>query len=129
VGEKTLADISRATCKEYCQHRGSDAAARRELEDLGSAINMAIKDGVCRHVVKVTVPKAPAKRTTFLELDQVAKLLWQAYRKRKTFKRQAYQKLPYPACKPLYHLRAVYWQPLGKNLASIVREGRRKALR
>lgn len=87
-GEKTLADISRATCKQYCQDRGSSAAARRELEDLGSAINMAIKDGVCRHIIKVSVPKAPPKRTTFLEPDQVASLLWRAYRTRKTFKGQ-----------------------------------------
>jgi hypothetical protein len=73
--EKTLADVSRTTCNQYCKHRGSDAAARRELEDLGSAINMAIKDGICRHIIKITVPDAPPKRTTFLEPDQVAELL------------------------------------------------------
>ena len=49
--EKTLADVSRTTCKQYCKQRGSNAAARRELEDLGSAINMAIKDGICRHII------------------------------------------------------------------------------
>jgi hypothetical protein len=85
-GEKTLADVSRATCNQYCSDRGKDSAARRELEDLGSAINMAVKDGVCRHIVKVTVPSAPPKRTTVLEPDQVAKLLWRAYRTPKTFK-------------------------------------------
>jgi integrase len=93
-GEKTLADVSRATCKQYCQDRGSNAAARRELEDLGSAINMAIKDGVCRHIIKVTVPKAPPKRTAFLEPDQVAKLLWRAYRTRKTFKGKPTKNFP-----------------------------------
>ncbi|MFK4507160.1 integrase [Bradyrhizobium daqingense] len=85
-GEKTLADISRATCKEYEDQRGSSAAARRELEDLRSAINMAIADGVCRHMIKVTVPEPPPKRTTFLQPDQVAQLLWRAYRFRQTFK-------------------------------------------
>jgi hypothetical protein len=84
--EKTLADISRETCKEYGDQRGSSAAARRELEDLRSAVNMAIADGVCRHKIIVTVPDAPPKRTTFLEPSQVAKLLWRAYRTRKTFK-------------------------------------------
>src|ERR1700737_1198048 len=85
-GEKTLADISRTTCKQYCDQRGSSAAARRELEDLRSAVNMAIADGLCRHMIKVTVPDAPPKRTTFLEPSQVAKLLWKAYRTRQTFK-------------------------------------------
>jgi hypothetical protein len=80
-GEKTLADISRATCNQYCKDRGSNAAARRELDDLGSAINMAIKDGLCRHIIKFTVPKAPPKRTAFLEPAQVAQLLWRAYRR------------------------------------------------
>jgi hypothetical protein len=62
------------------------STVRRELEDLGSAINMAVKDGVCRHIIKVTVPNAPPRRTTFLEPSQVAQLLWAAYRTRKTFK-------------------------------------------
>jgi integrase len=85
-GEKTLGDISRATCNEYTEQRGSSAAARRELEDLRSAVNMAIADGVCRHTIIVTVPDAPPKRTTFLEPSQVAELLWKAYRTRQTFK-------------------------------------------
>jgi integrase len=59
---------------------------RRELEDLRSAVNMAIADGLCRHMIKVTVPDAPPKRTTFLEPPQVATLLWKAYRTRQTFK-------------------------------------------
>src|SRR4051794_2168624 len=45
-GDKTLADISRATCKEYEDQRGFSSAARRELEDLRSAVNMAIADGL-----------------------------------------------------------------------------------
>jgi hypothetical protein len=85
-GERTLADISRTTCKEYCDQRGSNSAARRELEDLRSAVNMAIADGVCRHTIIVTVPDAPPKRTSFLEPSEVAKLLWEAYSQRKTFK-------------------------------------------
>jgi hypothetical protein len=60
---------------------GAKRRSRRELEDLGSAINMPVKDGVCRHVVKVTVPNAPSKRTTFLELHQVAQLPWAACRR------------------------------------------------
>jgi integrase len=85
-GEKTLAHISRTTCKEYSDQRGSTAAARRELEDLRSAVNMAIADGVCRHTIIVSVPDAPPKRTNFLEPNDVSKLLWRAYRQRQSFK-------------------------------------------
>jgi integrase len=85
-GEKSLADISRTTCKQYCDQRGSNAAARRELEDLRAAVKMANADGLCRHTITVTVPEAPPKRTTFLEPSQVAALLWKAYRTRQSFK-------------------------------------------
>lgn len=93
-GEKTLGDISRATCNEYAEQRGSSAAARRELEDLRSAVNMAIADGVCRHKIIVTVPDAPPKRTSFLEPKEVAKLLWRAYKTRQTFKGRPTGKYP-----------------------------------
>lgn len=92
--EKTLSDISRTTCKEYEDQRGSSSAARRELEDLRSAVNMAIADGVCRHTIIVTVPDAPPKRTSFLEPSEVAKLLWRAYRQCQTFKGQPTKRHP-----------------------------------
>jgi integrase len=93
-GDKTLADISRATCKKYCHQRGSQSAARRELEDLRSAVNLAIADGVCRHTIIVSVPDAPPKRTSFLEPSEVAKLLWRAYKSRQTFKGKPTAKYP-----------------------------------
>lgn len=93
-GEKTLADISRATCKEYEDQRGSSSAARRELEDLRSAVNMAIADGVCRHLIVVTVPDAPPKRTTFLGESNVAQLLWCAYRFKQSFRGQPTKHYP-----------------------------------
>jgi integrase len=85
-GEKTLADISRATCKEYTDQRGSESAARRELEDLRSAVKLAIADGVCRHTIIVTVPDALPMRTSFLESPEVAKILWHAYKTPQKFK-------------------------------------------
>src|SRR5258705_6295901 len=60
-GEKTLADISRATCKQYCQDRGSSAAARRGLEELSSAINKAGKDRVWRPHIQVTRSSGPSQ--------------------------------------------------------------------
>jgi integrase len=93
-GEKTLSDISRTTCKEYENQRGSSSAARRELEDLRSAVNMAIADGVCRHKIVVTVPDAPPKRTTFLSESEVAEILWRAYKTRQTFKGEPTKHFP-----------------------------------
>ncbi|MET4721213.1 hypothetical protein ABIF63_005319 [Bradyrhizobium japonicum] len=127
-GEKTLADISRVTCKEYEDQRGSSAAARRELEDLRSAVNMAIADGVCRHMIKVTVPEPPPKRTTFLQPEQVAQLLWRAYRFRQTFKGEPTKYHPTPARSPLHYLRGVYWQPVSAHLAGLLRKGRGAAI-
>lgn len=117
----TLADISRITCKEYSDQRGSDAAARRELEDLRSAVNIAIADGLCRHTIIVTVPDAPPKRTGFLEPFEVAKLLWKAYSQRKTFKGKANQTSSNPSRCPLHYPRSLYGKPLGPDLASVVR--------
>jgi len=84
--ERTLADITTATCNAYVAFRKSDSAARRELEDLRSAVNMAVADGICRHVVKVSVPPPPPRRTTFLEPVTLAKLLLAAHRAKGTYK-------------------------------------------
>ncbi|MGM4892319.1 integrase [Tardiphaga sp. 839_C3_N1_4] len=79
-GERSLAEITTATCNEYVKSRRSESAARRELEDLRSAVNMAVADGICRHSIKVTIPPPPARRTAFFEPATLAKLLWAAHR-------------------------------------------------
>ena len=37
-GEPMLSEVTKTTCKAYAEHRGKPSAARRELEDLRSAI-------------------------------------------------------------------------------------------
>ncbi|UIJ73480.1 integrase [Aurantimonas sp. HBX-1] len=81
-GDKTLADISRATCAEYAEHRGSTNSARRELEDLRSAVNMYAADSLCRDHVKVSMPTKPQSRVDYFTRDQVAALVWYLYRTR-----------------------------------------------
>ncbi|WP_158871348.1 tyrosine-type recombinase/integrase [Antarcticirhabdus aurantiaca] len=82
-GEMTLDAIDSATCKAYVDWRApSTGGARRELEDLRSAVNLAVADKLCRDAVKVTLPQKPGARTEFLERDAVARLVWHAYRKR-----------------------------------------------
>jgi integrase len=78
-GEKSLADVTRGNCDAYVKHRTTPGAARRELEDLRAAINLAIFEGVCRDAVKVKLPKKVKGRSRFLTRDETAKLLWSAW--------------------------------------------------
>jgi integrase len=91
-GEKTLDDISSLTCKAYAAQRTSPSQARRELEDLRSAGNLAIKDRLCRHAVIVTLPPKPQARADHLDREAVARLLWAAYRKREVQRGKATRK-------------------------------------
>ena len=44
-GTMTLAEINGPLCRSYAAQRGSDANARRELEDLRAAINHHRREG------------------------------------------------------------------------------------
>jgi hypothetical protein len=74
-GDKTLAEVNGTTCREYVAHRIAQprraakpdvtgnparmvtaAGARRELEDLRSAINHHRTEGLCSEVVGVALP-------------------------------------------------------------------------
>lgn len=95
-GDKTLSDVTGANCRAYVRSREgrswksarkvekrvSSAAPRRELEDLRAAINYHRKEGLCRHVVEVTLPAKPLPREGWLTRSEAAKLLWAAWRSR-----------------------------------------------
>lgn len=81
-GDKTLDDITTQTCAAYTTSRSTPTAARRELEDLRAAVNIAIADNLTRHAVKVTLPAKPKGRVTHLDRSAIAALIWAAYRKR-----------------------------------------------
>ena len=87
-GNKTLDDISTASCAQYVAQRTTQNQARRELEDLRAACRQAIADNICRHEVIVVLPPKPKGRVRHLERDTIAKLIWAAYRKRAKFKGQ-----------------------------------------
>ena len=64
----------------------TSGGARRELEDLRSAVNLAIRDGLTREMVIVTLPaKAPA-RERWLTKKEAARLVLAAWRKREVQK-------------------------------------------
>jgi integrase len=97
--DKTLADVNGANCRAYVEHRNRQpwrsakpektfkaarmvtaAAARRELEDLRSAINYHRKEGMCSEVVSVVLPPRTNARERWLTRSEAARLLWAAWR-------------------------------------------------
>ncbi len=78
-GDKTLAAVSQVNCKAYVNFRSTPSAARRELEDLRAAINLAISEGVCRDAVRVHLPRKPKGPTRSLTRAEAARLLWTAW--------------------------------------------------
>ena len=87
-GLKTLSDINGRACRAYVDARGSEAAARRELEDLRAAINYHRKEGLCSEIVGVWLPEKPVARERWLTRAEAARLIWAAWRYREVQKGQ-----------------------------------------
>jgi integrase len=85
-GDKVLSDINGALCRAYVGHRGSIAAARRELEELRAALNHHRKEGLCSAIVEVALPEAAPARERWLTREEAAALLWAAWRYREVQK-------------------------------------------
>ncbi|ACM25778.1 integrase [Rhizobium rhizogenes] len=85
-GDKTLDDITSATCAEYVRKRKTQNGARRELEDLRAACRQAIADNVTRQSVTVSLPQKAKGRVKHLDRSTMAKLIWAAYRKRSKYR-------------------------------------------
>ncbi len=56
-GDKMLSDINGELCRTYVAQRSTDAAARRELEDLRAAINHHRREGLCSQVIAIVLPQ------------------------------------------------------------------------
>lgn len=100
-GDKTLADVNGNTCREYVAHRIAQprraskpdvtgnparmvtaAGARRELEDLRSAINHHRMEGLCSEIIGVALPDKSAPHEDSLTRSEAARLIWAAWRAR-----------------------------------------------
>ena len=100
-GDKTLADVTGKTCRAYTAWRVGQpwksakpevtgrparvvtaAGARRELEDLRSAINHHRAEGYCREVVEVVLPDRSEAATRWLTRSEAAHLIWTCWRHR-----------------------------------------------
>jgi hypothetical protein len=97
----TLAEVNGDRCREYVGGRAgrpwksakpertgnaprlvTEAASRRELEDLRAAINHHRKEGLCSEIVSVVLPEKPSGRDAWLTRSQAARLIWAAWRAR-----------------------------------------------
>lgn len=82
-GGDTLADVNGQRCRAYAAQRSTDAAARRELEDLRSAVNHHRREGLCSEIIEVVLPERRPPRERWLTRDEAARLLWAAWRGQK----------------------------------------------
>jgi hypothetical protein len=80
-GDKTLSYVTGETCRAYAAQRSTDAAARRELEDLRAAINHR-REGLCNKIVEVVLPAERPHRQRWLTRSEAARLIWSAWRYR-----------------------------------------------
>lgn len=85
-GTKRCSDVKPSTCEAYAKVRG-DGAARRELEDLRAALRLAWKERILTHPVPVVLPPPGVPRERWLTRDEVAQLLWAAWRLREKQRR------------------------------------------
>jgi integrase len=81
-GARKLSDVTGDTCREYVRWRKSPGGARRDLEDLRSAINHHAKEGLRRGVVRVVLPSRGVPRTRWLTRKEASALLRVCWRAR-----------------------------------------------
>ena len=80
--DKMLCELNGDLCRAYVDHRSTDAAARRELEDLRAAINYHRHEGLCSQIVAVTLPDEHPPRERWLTREEAAALVRAAWRYR-----------------------------------------------
>jgi hypothetical protein len=81
-GGNVLADIKGDRCRAYVEHRGHQAAARRELEDLRAAVIYHRQEGLCSAVVEIVLPERGLARERWLTRSEAARLILAAWRYR-----------------------------------------------
>ena len=83
-GDKLIGQVNGSLQRAYVAQRGSQSAARRELEVLSAAINHHIKDivGGTNMVFRPVLPDASDPRQRWLTRSEAAKLIRAAWRQR-----------------------------------------------
>src|SRR5262245_44264089 len=81
-----LSRINRKVCDDFVRHRGRQAAARRELEDLRAAIRHHWEAGLCAALTPIVLPGRGQARERWLTRAEAARLLWAAWRLRQRWR-------------------------------------------
>ncbi|WP_454619341.1 site-specific integrase [Bradyrhizobium cenepequi] len=83
-GSYTIGELNGTLQRAYAAQRGSQSAARRELETMAAAINYHIKDmvGGVQTLFRPVLPDALPARERWLTRSEAAKLILAAWRKR-----------------------------------------------
>ncbi len=71
-GDKLLSDVTGEACRTYAAQRSTDAAARRELEDLRAAINHHRREGLHDKIVSVVLPDERPPRERWLTRSEAS---------------------------------------------------------
>jgi integrase len=79
-GDKALSAINGELCRAYAKSRPSAPAARRQLEDLRSAINHYRKEGYSTAAPAIVLPDKPGARQYWLTREEAARLIRAAWR-------------------------------------------------
>jgi integrase len=82
-GSRLLSEIDGPLCRQYTKQSSTDAMARRDLEDLRSAISHHRKEGLHDKIISVVLPDRRPERERWLEREEAAQLLWAAWRRAK----------------------------------------------
>lgn len=93
-GERTLSEITGATCRSYAAARGNDGGSRRDLQDLSAAIGHHHAEGLHREIVRVVLPPKGEARQRWLTRGEAARLLWTCWRTREVQDGVATRKRP-----------------------------------
>lgn len=93
-GDDMLSELDGERCRAFVAERGTEAGARRDLEDLRAAINHHRREGKCRAIVDVVLPEKSLPRERWLTRSEVAQLIWHAWRYREVQSGEATARYP-----------------------------------
>lgn len=85
-GDKHLSDINGDLCRAFASRLASQSLARRQLEDLRSAINHYHREGYVTTAPAVVLPPKPIPRDRWLTRNEAARLLWAAWTMKQSWK-------------------------------------------
>jgi integrase len=85
-GGKMLSEVNGDSCRAYTRSRSTEAASRRDLEELRAAINHHRREGRCEKIVSVALPNKPVARERWMTRSEAARLLLAAWRYREVQK-------------------------------------------